>query len=88
MKKIILIMGLVLVPAILFAQNRFNRAEELRRLARPDLLPEYSAGIVEQISSYDPTGGNEDGFAGKYSYPLSHSFPPTPFFSTGEGRGK
>lgn len=68
MKKIILILGLGLVPAILFSQNRFNRAEELRRLARPDLLPEYSTGIVEQISSYDPTGGNEDGFAGKYSY--------------------
>lgn len=41
---------------------------ELKTLLEVDKLPEYREGIVEQVSSYDPTGGNEDGFAGKYSY--------------------
>lgn len=53
------------------AQNRkgtFNTMSELRTLLEVDRLPEYRGGVVEQISSYDPTGGNEDGFAGKYSY--------------------
>ena len=53
------------------AQSRkssHDTAAELRTLLDVDRLPEYRKGIVEQISSYDPTGGNEDGFAGKYSY--------------------
>jgi hypothetical protein len=41
---------------------------ELEHLGRADLLPKYRIGIVEQISSYDRTGGNDDGFSGKYSY--------------------
>jgi len=41
---------------------------ELEHLSRADLLPKYRAGIVEQMSSYDRTGGNDDGFSGKYSY--------------------
>lgn len=68
MKKIVLLLGLAIVPALAYSQMQFNREEELLKLARPDLLPVYSPGVVEEISSYDPTGGNEDGFAGKYSY--------------------
>lgn len=41
---------------------------ELSQLYRVDQLPKYRSGIVEQISSYDPTGLNDDGFEGKYSY--------------------
>ncbi len=42
---------------------------ELRELWRIDRLPLYRPGSrVAQISSYDTTGGNEDGFAGIYSY--------------------
>jgi len=42
---------------------------ELRELWRVDRLPLYRPGSrVAQISSYDTTGGNEDGFAGTYSY--------------------
>lgn len=34
-----------------------------------DLLPSYRSGtVVEQQSGYDRTGGNDDGFSGKYSY--------------------
>lgn len=49
--------------------GRYDWAEEIRTLSRPDQLPRYRTGcIVEEISSYDPTGGNDDGFSGRYSY--------------------
>lgn len=41
---------------------------ELQQLYRADLLPQYRSGIVEQVSSYDTTGNNDDGFSGKYSF--------------------
>jgi hypothetical protein len=44
-------------------------AGELRELHRIDRLPLYRSGSrVEQISSYDTTGANDDGFGGTYSY--------------------
>ena len=40
-----------------------------RTTARLDLLPQFKSSIyVGSISSYDRTGGNDDGFSGKYSY--------------------
>jgi len=43
--------------------------EELQRLYRIDFLPRFRADTeVKQISSYDPSGGNDDGFSGKHSY--------------------
>ena len=43
--------------------------EELSALSRIDLLPQYrNDATIRQISSYDTTGGNDDGFSGKYSY--------------------
>lgn len=50
------------------ALKPYSWTQEVERLKRVDWLPLYREGMVEQISSYDPTGGNEDGFAGKYSY--------------------
>ena len=42
---------------------------ELSALSRIDLLPEYVENSeVWQVSSYDTTGGNDDGFSGKYSF--------------------
>ena len=41
---------------------------ELSQLYRLDLLPQYRPNIVEQVSSYDTTGLNDDGFSGRYSY--------------------
>ena len=42
---------------------------ELEQLKRVDMLPLYRSNTVnEQFSSYDRTGGNDDGFSGKYSY--------------------
>ncbi len=47
----------------------FSLSEEIQLLKRVDLLPQYRTNcIVEQVSSYDTTGGNDDGFSGKYSY--------------------
>ncbi|WP_280746043.1 MULTISPECIES: glycoside hydrolase family 172 protein [unclassified Parabacteroides] len=57
------------------AQNKKGKAglyslsEEISLLKRVDLLPEYRTNcLVEQLSSYDTTGGNDDGFSGRYSY--------------------
>jgi hypothetical protein len=42
---------------------------ELKQLSRIDLLPKYIIdGTVEQFSSYDRTGGNDDGFEGTHSF--------------------
>lgn len=44
-------------------------AAELRQLYAIGQLPAYrTASRVAQVSSYDTTGGNQDGFSGQYSY--------------------
>ncbi len=51
------------------AQQVVNFQTELRRLYDISLLPRYMDGTaVKQVSSYDTTGGNDDGFSGKYSF--------------------
>src|ERR1044071_7612358 len=41
----------------------------LAELTRLDLLPRFKPSVkVASISSYDRTGGNDDGFSGKYSF--------------------
>ena len=50
----------------LSAQND-NYRKELLNLADVSRLPLYRSGDMEQVSSYDRTGGNDDGFSGKYS---------------------
>ena len=70
MKKTLILLALAVVASMtMSAQTKetCNTVTELRNLLDVDRLPEYRDGIVEQISSYDPTGGNEDGFAGEYS---------------------
>ncbi len=44
-----------------------NYLQELQNLADISRLPLYRLGEIEQLSSYDRTGGNNDGFSGKYS---------------------
>jgi hypothetical protein len=48
------------------AQND-NYRKELLNLADVSRLSLYRSGDMEQLSSYDRTGGNDDGFSGKYS---------------------
>jgi hypothetical protein len=50
-----------------WAQNDWYE-RELCTLYDLSNLPAYSRDMVYQLSSYDPTGGNDDGFSGKYSY--------------------
>jgi len=41
----------------------------IEELARLDLLPRFKESVkVGLVSSYDRTGGNDDGFSGKYSF--------------------
>ena len=43
--------------------------DEILKLTRIDLLPQFQKDVaVKQLSSYDTTGGNDDGFSGKYSW--------------------
>ena len=70
MRTLILKTGLIL---IFVAQYLFCSADgykdQILKLARIDLLPQFQEqAVVKQISSYDTTGGNDDGFSGKYSY--------------------
>lgn len=58
-----------LFPFTAFAQQTVTTATELKRLSDITKMPEYIDGsFIRQISSYDRTGGNDDGFSGKYSY--------------------
>ncbi len=42
--------------------------KELENLCIAGELPAYRSDAIEQLSSYDRIGGNDDGFSGKYSY--------------------
>ncbi len=57
---------MILTGESLFAQDLLY---ELEQLSHINLLPEYTdMDYVEQFSSYDTTGNNDDGFGGKYSF--------------------
>ncbi|MDP4148744.1 MAG: DUF2961 domain-containing protein [Bacteroidota bacterium] len=75
--KVILLLALM-VPAAGLCQERplesrnsqiIDLTHELRALYDPAQLPVFLTGCTErQISSYDPTGGNDDGGSGRYSF--------------------
>ncbi|WP_262915423.1 DUF2961 domain-containing protein [Niabella ginsengisoli] len=61
----------VLYPCTnLFSQSGdVDFLSELNRMKDVSRMPEYFEGSeVKQVSSYDRTGGNDDGFSGKYSF--------------------
>ena len=64
--KNIRLMLLLLASTTTFAQDFYTR--ELLNLADFSTLPQYRSGEMNQLSSYDRTGGNDDGFSGKYSF--------------------
>lgn len=49
------------------AQDTFYR-QELTNLLDISALASYRSGEMHQLSSYDTTGGNDDGFSGKFSF--------------------
>src|SRR3712207_1917507 len=61
-----------LVCLVVCAQNAGAQTEPLPGIAelhRLDTLPTFKRSTsVGSISSYDRTGGNDDGFSGKYSF--------------------
>lgn len=62
----IILLGLLLCP-VLYSQTEYS--EELMSLMRIDLLPQHINNLnIRQVSSYDTTGGNDDGFSGRFSY--------------------
>ena len=55
------------------AQKQVTTLSELQRLSDISKLPEYVEGtFIKQESSYDRTGGNDDGFSGRYSFLRKH----------------
>lgn len=67
--KFFIVFALSLIFSISAIGQKYNWIDEVELLKRVDLLPQYRSNcIVEEISSYDRTGGNDDGFSGKYSY--------------------
>jgi hypothetical protein len=69
-----LLKGLIFAVAIFFLSSvvsaqRITVQDELSHLSDPALLPVYRPGTnLYQVSSYDTTGWNDDGFSGKYSF--------------------
>jgi len=56
-----------LCAVLIASAQRDNYRQELQNLADISRLSLYRIGDTEQLSSYDRTGGNDDGFSGKYS---------------------
>lgn len=67
MKKLFLFICTLLFTTHSFSQTDFYQWE-LQNFSDISRLPEYRTGNMNQLSSYDRTGGNDDGFSGKYSY--------------------
>ena len=67
-----LFISIVTFVAILFPRTveaqAYSLESELEHLYKLEQLPHYRAGVIEQVSSYDTTGLNNDGFSGTYSY--------------------
>ena len=68
--KTLLLIAFLLGIFQIHSQNQTYRwSDEVELLKRMDRLPAYRHNqLIEQESSYDRTGGNDDGFSGKYSY--------------------
>lgn len=66
LQLVVFLLSIFIVPA---SDAQHSVYTELKSLADVSLLPVYSdADYTAQISSYDTTGGNDDGFSGRYSF--------------------
>jgi hypothetical protein len=70
MKTSLLFAALILCGCTLYAQKlTVSTATEINKLGSIQDLPVYwDRTTVKQVSSYDTTGNNDDGFSGKYSF--------------------
>ncbi len=63
------LLNLTLMWGIGNAKKEYSLSHEIETLQRADLLPNYRTGCyIEQFSSYDRTGLNDDGFSGAHSF--------------------
>src|SRR5262245_47330440 len=61
--------ALLILTLIAAVSNGSAASLGLQSLYRLDLLPTLRDSVhVGSVSSYDRTGGNDDGFSGKYSF--------------------
>jgi hypothetical protein len=66
--RLIVLSTIILFPSLVFSQQ-ISSTSEIKRLMEIHQLPQYISNTeVNQFSSYDRTGGNNDGFEGTYSY--------------------
>ena len=66
--KLKLLVLIFLSTCLILSSQTDNYRQELQNLADISRLSLYRTGEIEQLSSYDRTGGNDDGFSGKYSF--------------------
>jgi hypothetical protein len=60
---------LLCAATCLFAQKTVTAVDELKQFYNINELPAYRSNTYSaQVSSYDTTGGNNDGFGGQYSF--------------------
>ena len=67
MRNLVLCLLLICCFADALAQQDYYE-RELLNLGDISNLSQYRIGEIDQLSSYDRTGGNDDGFSGKYSF--------------------
>jgi hypothetical protein len=66
--RAVLVLACVAAAAALSSLAAAQTPIGIDALARPDLLPRFKpSATVASVSSYDRTGGNDDGFSGKHS---------------------
>src|SRR3978361_445074 len=69
MKLTFLCMLMLCFATCLFAQKTITVVDELKNFYNISDLPSYrSSTYSAQVSSYDTTGSNNDGFGGEYSF--------------------
>lgn len=69
MKTSIIKVGLIAHFIFLSLFSLADYKDEILKLTRIDLLPQFQKDVVvKQLSSYDTTGGNDDGFSGRFSF--------------------
>lgn len=67
--RLLILCMLLCVVSNLPAQKTITPADELKQLYNINELPAYRSNTYcAQVSSYDTTGGNNDGFGGQYSF--------------------
>ncbi len=67
--QLLSLLAFVFLLSTVNAQQSYNLSSELNSLGSLKNLPKYREQTKNlQVSSYDRTGGNDDGFGGTYSY--------------------